>query len=70
MHDAFSRGSSRAFSFGVGDVDRHAQIDLALAGMARLLPGFPVGIHQRRQLGDVAGARGDEDRMAELGHLA
>ena len=48
----------------------------ARAGRRSPWPGWPaalprraVGLHHRRQLGEVADARGDEDRMAHRAHL-
>src|SRR5262249_8444727 len=51
--------------FGLGDVDRHAQKDLARAGMAGGAPSLAIAAHQRRLFRERAEARSDEDGVTQ-----
>jgi hypothetical protein len=66
IHDAFLRLLARRL-VGVGDIDRSAQEDLALAGMARLLPGLAIRRDIRFQLFERALAHRDQHAMPEFG---
>jgi hypothetical protein len=50
-------------------VDGDAQDDVALAGMAGVAPGLPVGGDVQPQLGDVVIAQPDEQRQPQAGVL-
>src|SRR6516162_443859 len=66
IHDAFFGLAARPL-VGVGDIDRSTQEDLAVAGMPRLLPGFPVGGDVRFELLERALPHRDQHAMPELG---
>jgi hypothetical protein len=64
MHDALFGLTSRPL-LGLGEVDRHAQIDFAHTGMAGSVIRLVIAAHQRRQLRERAETGGDEDGMPQ-----
>ena len=66
IHDAFFRLVARRL-VGLGDVNRRAQVHLAVARVPRFLPRLPIGGDVGLQLLERAEPNRDEHGMAELG---
>src|SRR5215471_5226880 len=65
IHQAFLGVGERLFE-GVSDIDRGAQVDLALALVSRTFPGLAVCLQIRQDLVEGATPRADKDRIALL----
>src|SRR6516162_6635522 len=66
IHQAFLGVGERLFE-GVSDVDRRAQVNLALARVPRTFPGLAVGLQIRKHLVEGATPRTHKDRITLLG---
>src|SRR5215471_1396009 len=66
IHQAFLGVGERLFE-GVSDIDRGAQVDLALAQVSRSFPGLAIGVQIRQDLVEGAAPRTHKDRITLLG---
>src|SRR5215831_3929507 len=66
IHQAFPGVGERLFE-GVSDIDRGAQVDLALAQVSRSFPGLAIGVQIRQDLVEGAAPRTHKDRITLLG---